>query len=142
MNWNDRRNFTLGGTFDQLPGLRIEVTILLEVFPQFFGIESIGLFVDVHERDVSSRLGDGLGCGDEGMRDGDHDIAAFDAGSHEGEAQCVCAAIYPDAKLCITEPRKVALELLHHWSTDEAGIAECLLYNRQQLLFQLFVWRH
>ena len=82
MNWNDGGNLALGGTLDQLPGLRIEVAILLEVCPQFLGIEGVGLFVDVDERDVSSRLGDGFGCGDERMGGGDYDIAKFDARGH------------------------------------------------------------
>src|ERR1700719_4839890 len=142
MDRNDGGNLAFGGTLDQISRLGIEVAILFEVFPQFLGIEGVSPFVDVHERDVSSRLGDGFGCGDERVRNRNYDIAVLDATGHEGEAQCVRPAIYADAKLCIAELRKLALELLHHASTDETRVAKGLLHYRQQLILQFLVRCH
>src|SRR5208282_3676281 len=97
-------------------------------------------FVDVNELGDRAGLGDGFGRRDECVGNGDDDVARANAGSHQGKAQSIGAAVYGHRMFRVTELGERLFEIFNRGATDEACAAQYLLENGCELLFELNVW--
>jgi len=103
---------------------------------------SRGHSTDVDEVRARAGLRDRFGGGDEGVRYGHDGIARLYAGGDQSKAQRVGATSYADATLCLAKLGKLALEGLHHRSTDEARSLQSHLEDRDQFVFEFLVGSH
>ena len=119
MDRNYGRDRTAAAVAHQRAG-SVHGALFLQVLSQFCRIHVVRVLIDVHEFRKRSRLRDGLGGGDEGVRYGNHHVARLHSAGHEGEAQSVRAAADGYRIADIAEGGKCLLKLFHHRTANES----------------------
>ncbi len=84
-------------------------------------------------------LADGFGGGDEGVRNGDDDVARFHARGGQSEADRVRAAGDANAVFGVAIGGEFIFEIFDHRAADEAGGADNFLEYGGQLLLEFLM---
>ena len=101
---------------------------------KLFRIHRGSALLDVDELRMSADLGNGLGGGDEGVRDCDDGIPFCDAGCRECESERVRTATHADAEASVAKCGELALQALDHRAANETSGLERLLEGGNQAL--------
>ena len=120
VDWHNGSDGPAAAAADELARL-VGCALLFQILPQLFRIQVVGALVDVDELRKCSRLRNGFGGGDEGVRYGHDNVAGRHATRHDGEAQGIGAAADGDRMARTAERGKRLLEFFHHRTADETG---------------------
>jgi len=121
------------------PGLAIQITFPLEIFPQLNWVHAISAFINVYEIRTRTRLADSFGSSDEGMRNSDDHIARLYPSSHQCKSHRIRTAGEPNAVFRIAKAGEFTLEILHHRTADKGRRSQYFFKNRNQFCLQFFV---
>ena len=110
--------------------------LLLEIALQHNGRHIVGALVDIDELRKSACLRDRFSGGDEGVGDGEHDIARLHAAGHDGEAERICAAADGDAKVSLAQGSKGLLKFFDDRAANETCSPQALTESGRELLFK------
>jgi hypothetical protein len=120
-------------------GLRIEITLRLEVSAQLLRRQRIGLRIYIDEIGMRSCLRNGLGRRDKGEGYSHNDVARASANSHQGKSQGVSSAANSHALLRSTIGSECALKLFHCRATDKPSGRKGRFENIHQFGLDLLV---
>jgi hypothetical protein len=116
------------------------LTALGQITKERFGIHVVGSFVDIHELRQRSGLRDRFRSGNEGVRDGYHNIARLHAGSNESEPERIGSIRSPYAVIGFAEFGKCLLKSLDKWSSNETRRSDDGLKDFRQFGLEFCMW--
>src|SRR5262245_16109405 len=139
MHWHNGADGPLGLSLTQPSVCGGNVAFLLQILAQLGRVHVVRALVNIHKPWECAGLRDSFCSSDEGVGNGDYDVAGLNARSDEGKPEGVGSIGHANAVLRTAKLGVSALKVGDHRSPDEAGTIESRSKYGNEVLFELLV---